>query len=58
MNDVNVKEMTKEQLIKIVKDQGTKIEVLETKIQSATDFIDGVRAGQTKAGNGDDDWDL
>ena len=58
MNDVNVKEMTKEQLIKIVKDQGTKIEVLETKIQSATDFIDGVRAGQAKAGNGDDDWDL
>lgn len=58
MNDVNVKEMTKEQLIKIVKDQGTKIEVLETKIQSATDFIDGVRAGQAKAENGDDDWDL
>jgi len=58
MNDVNVKEMTKEQLIKIVKDQGTKIEVLETKIQSATDFIDGVKAGQAKGGNGDDDWDL
>jgi len=58
MNDVNVKEMTKEQLIKIVKDQGAKIDVLETKIQSATDFIDGVRAGQAKPGNGDDDWDL
>ena len=54
--DVNV--MSKEQLIGIVKDQGEKITALEAKIKTATDFIDGVRAGQAKAGNGNDDWDL
>lgn len=57
MSDVDVKAMTKEQLIKIVKDQGDKIDALETKIQSATDFIDGVKAGQKKKENDEDeDW--
>ena len=57
MGDVDVKAMTKEQLIKIVKDQGTKIDALETKIQSATDFIDGVKAGQiTKQETEEEDW--
>ena len=57
MNDVDVKKMTKEQLIKIVEGQGKKIEVLETKIQSATDFIDGVKAGQvTKQETEEEDW--
>ncbi|MFH1931056.1 MAG: hypothetical protein ABIN18_05645 [Pseudomonadota bacterium] len=58
MSDVDVKAMTKEQLIKIVKDQGNKIETLEAKVQSATDFIEGVKAGQAKPVNDDDgdDW--
>lgn len=56
MSDVDVKEMTKEQLIKIVKDQGEKIDALETKIQSATDFIEGVKAGQKKQNDEDEDW--
>lgn len=55
MSDVDVKGMTKEQLIKIVKDQGEKIDALETKIQSATDFIDGVKAGQAKKQNDEDE---
>ena len=57
MGEIDVKTMTKEQLIKIVKDQGEKIDALETKIQSATDFIDGVKAGQvTKQEAEDEDW--
>ena len=57
MSDVDVKGMTKEQLIKIVKDQGNKIETLETKVKSATDFIEGVKAGQiTKQETEDEDW--
>lgn len=57
MSDVDVKEMTKEQLIKIVKDQGNKIDALETKVKSATDFIDGVKAGQaTKQEAEDEGW--
>ena len=57
MNDVDVKAMTKEQLIKIVKDQGNKIETLEAKVQSATDFIDGVKAGQVSKQEIDEDED-
>ena len=57
MNDVDVKKMTKEQLIKIVEGQGKKIDALEVKIQSATDFIDGVKAGQiTKQELDGEDW--
>ncbi len=57
MNDVDVKKMTKEQLIKIVEGQGKKIDALEVKIQSAADFIDGVKAGQiTKQETEDEDW--
>ena len=57
MGEADVKGMTKEQLIKIVKDQGEKIEALEGKIQSATDFIEGMKVG--KAGNieeEEEDW--
>lgn len=57
MGEKDVSVMSKEQLIGIVKDQGEKITVLEGQIKTATDFIDGVRAGQAKAGNGDDDGD-
>ena len=56
MGDVNVKDMTKEQLIKIVSDQGEKISDLETKVKSATDFIDGVKAGREKKETEVDDW--
>jgi len=58
MNDVDVKTMTKEQLIKIVEGQGKKIDALEAKIQSTTDFINGIKAGQvTKQETKDDgDW--
>ena len=52
--DVNV--MSKEQLIGIVKDQGEKITALEEKIKTATDFIDGVRAGQAKSKNDEDEY--
>ena len=57
MGEIDVKTMTKEQLIKIVKELGEIIDALETKIQSATDFIDGVKAGQvTKQEAEDEDW--
>ena len=57
MAEKDVSVMSKEQLIGIVKDQGEKITALEAKIKTATDFIDGVRAGQAKANSDEDgDW--
>lgn len=57
MGEKDVSVMSKEQLIGIVKDQGEKITALEEKIKTATDFIDGVKAGQAKSANNDDDGD-
>ena len=55
MGEIDVKKMTKEQLIGIVKDQGKKIDDLEKKIEKTTDFIEGMKSARLKHEE-EEDW--